>query len=102
MKVANLLAYEPIYWHMIPHKVEEVGRIRLPALRIEGQAPQCGHFISEGYGADLNANLPLTQVQGWEETYNNFRHIHKFVSYEELINIRYTICRTYLYVHQIP
>ncbi|GFY85854.1 hypothetical protein Acr_04g0005920 [Actinidia rufa] len=35
-KVTNLLTYEPVYRHIIPHKVDELSRIRLPALRIEG------------------------------------------------------------------
>ncbi|GFZ06742.1 hypothetical protein Acr_18g0009120 [Actinidia rufa] len=31
-KVTNLLTYEPVYCHIIPHKDDEFGRIRLPAL----------------------------------------------------------------------
>ena len=33
-KVTDLLVYKPVYQHVIPHKAEELGRIRLPPLRI--------------------------------------------------------------------
>ena len=35
----HILAYEPIYRHMIPHKIEELSRISLPSLHIKGRAP---------------------------------------------------------------
>ncbi|GFY85482.1 hypothetical protein Acr_04g0002200 [Actinidia rufa] len=35
-KVADLLAYELTYCHVIPHKANKLSRIRLLALRIEG------------------------------------------------------------------
>ncbi|GFS30002.1 hypothetical protein Acr_00g0009640 [Actinidia rufa] len=66
-KVTDLLAYEPIYRHVIPHKVEELSRIRLPALRTEGQAPHCGEFNSEGSGTELNEEAPVARVRGYEE-----------------------------------
>ena len=65
--MANILVYEPIYWHMILHKAEELIRINPPPLRIEGRAPQHYTFSSERSRAALNANLPLARVQGWEE-----------------------------------
>ncbi|GFY91097.1 hypothetical protein Acr_07g0012930 [Actinidia rufa] len=37
-KVANLLVYKLVYWHVIPHKAKKLGRIKLPPLHIEGQA----------------------------------------------------------------
>ncbi|GFS40240.1 hypothetical protein Acr_00g0067330 [Actinidia rufa] len=40
-KVTDLPSYEPIYRHVISHKVKELSRIRLLALRTEGRAPQC-------------------------------------------------------------
>ena len=63
-KVADLLAYELVYWHVIPHNAEELDKIRLSPLRIEGWAPQRDDFNSESSRAKLNANLPLTRVQG--------------------------------------
>ncbi|GFS40644.1 hypothetical protein Acr_00g0069670 [Actinidia rufa] len=55
-KLTNLLAYEPIYRHVILHKADKLSRIRFPALCIEGRAPQCGDFDSEG------AKLSLSEV----------------------------------------
>ncbi|GFZ02412.1 hypothetical protein Acr_15g0010200 [Actinidia rufa] len=50
--VTDLLAYEPIYQHMIPPQVDKLGRISLPTLCIEGWAPQSGDFGLKGFGAD--------------------------------------------------
>ena len=35
-KVTNLLPYEPVYCHVIPYKADELNRIGLPTLHIEG------------------------------------------------------------------
>ncbi|GFZ00784.1 hypothetical protein Acr_14g0004190 [Actinidia rufa] len=43
-------------------------RIRLPPPRIEGRAPQCNNFSAKSSRVELNANLPLARVQGWEES----------------------------------
>ena len=66
-KVANLLVYELVYRHMIPHKAKKLDKIQIPPLSIEGLAPQHAAFSSERYGAKLNANLPLTPFKIWEE-----------------------------------
>ncbi|GFZ18311.1 SEC12P-like 2 protein [Actinidia rufa] len=66
-KVIDLLAYEPIYRHVIPHKADKLGRIRLPALRIEGRAPQRCNSSSRDFNAELNEDAPLARVLGWEE-----------------------------------
>ena len=63
-KVIDLLAYEPIYRHVIPFKAGELGRIRLPALHIEDRAPQRNDFGSKDSSAELNENFPLARVQG--------------------------------------
>ena len=59
-KVANLLVYELIYRHVIPHKAKELSRIRLPPLRIEVWTSQRDAFSSEMSRVELNVNLPLT------------------------------------------
>ncbi|GFY96449.1 hypothetical protein Acr_11g0007550 [Actinidia rufa] len=61
-KVANLLAYESVYQHVIPHKAKELGRIRLPTLHNEGQAPHRSDFSLECSGTELNEEVPLAQV----------------------------------------
>ncbi|GFS30025.1 hypothetical protein Acr_00g0009740 [Actinidia rufa] len=67
-KVTDLLAYEPIYRHVIPAQGRRSSsRIRLPALRTEGQAPHCGEFNSEGSGTELNEEAPVARVRGYEE-----------------------------------
>ena len=38
-KVTNILVYELIYSHVILNKTEEIDKISLPPLRIEGWAP---------------------------------------------------------------
>ncbi|GFY87929.1 hypothetical protein Acr_05g0015680 [Actinidia rufa] len=43
-KVADLLVYESVYRHVIPHKAEKLGS-----------------------GAELNEEAPLARVRGWEE-----------------------------------
>ena len=66
-KVTNLLAYEPIYHHVVSHKADELDRIRFPALCIEGQAPRCDNFDSKDFNAELNENAILARDPGWEE-----------------------------------
>ena len=58
-KVTDLLTYEPVYQHLIPHKAEELDRIKLPLLRIEGQAPQRDEVSSKILGTELNEEMPL-------------------------------------------
>ena len=59
--------YEPIYWHTILHKIEELNIISLPTLRIKGQAPQCKSFSLERSRDDLSAYRLAAQVQLREE-----------------------------------
>ncbi|GFS29669.1 hypothetical protein Acr_00g0007740 [Actinidia rufa] len=66
-KVTNFLAYEPVYCHVIPHKAGELDRIRLPALCIEGRVSRCVDFSLNDFSAELNENMPLARVLGWEE-----------------------------------
>ncbi|GFZ18692.1 hypothetical protein Acr_27g0004310 [Actinidia rufa] len=55
-KITNVLEYEPFYWHVIPPKNEEFGRVLLPSLHIEGRAPQHDDLFtpfrvpSQGFG----------------------------------------------------
>ena len=58
-KVVDLLAYEPVYRHVIPYKPDELGRIRLLALRIGGQAPRLTDFSLEDFRAKLEKNALL-------------------------------------------
>ncbi|GFY99324.1 hypothetical protein Acr_13g0007250 [Actinidia rufa] len=51
--------YEPIYRHTILHMTDELGRISLPSLHIEGRAPQREAFSSEKSGDKLSAHRPL-------------------------------------------
>ncbi|GFY88892.1 hypothetical protein Acr_06g0008320 [Actinidia rufa] len=53
--------------HVIPYKAKVLDKIRLPPMCIEGWAPRCDNFSVESYNAELNANLPPTQIQGWEK-----------------------------------
>ena len=59
----DLLAYESIYQHTIPRKIEEFGRASLPSLRIKGRAPQIEAFSSEWSKVELNAHLPLPKFK---------------------------------------
>ena len=52
---------------MILHKIEELVMINLSPLCIEGQAPQRNAFSLKRSKAELSLDLPLAQVQGWEE-----------------------------------
>ncbi|GFS38032.1 hypothetical protein Acr_00g0055240 [Actinidia rufa] len=63
-KVADLLDYKPVYCHVIPHKVDKLGRIRLLALRIECQAPRRNNFSSKDFSAEFDENGLLTQDLG--------------------------------------
>ena len=65
-KVADLLAYEPIYLHVIPHRFDELGRVKLPTLCIEGRAPR-RKFSSEDFSAELDENTLLAQDPYWNE-----------------------------------
>ncbi|GFS38017.1 hypothetical protein Acr_00g0055170 [Actinidia rufa] len=67
-KVIDLLAYEPIYRHVIPHKAQELSMIRLPPLHIEGQASQRNIFSPKGSRAELNPNFFLTQL--WKHAFS--------------------------------
>ena len=62
----DILVYEPIYRHTILYKTEDLGRISLPSLRIEGQAPQRKAFCLESFRDELSAHRPAARVQGWE------------------------------------
>ncbi|GFY88744.1 hypothetical protein Acr_06g0006840 [Actinidia rufa] len=66
-KVANLLTYEPIYRHVIPHQTDELGKVRLPVLRIEGRAPPRCEFSSEEFSTELDENVVLAQDPGWNK-----------------------------------
>ena len=56
-----------LWAHVIPHKANELDRIKLLALRIEGWAPRRGNFSSEGSGAELDVTFPAVQVQDWDQ-----------------------------------
>ncbi|GFS44222.1 hypothetical protein Acr_00g0089220 [Actinidia rufa] len=57
--VIDLLTYEPVYRYVIPYKADELGRIKLPTLLIEGWAPQCNDFSSNDLSAELNEDAPI-------------------------------------------
>ncbi|GFS38826.1 hypothetical protein Acr_00g0059660 [Actinidia rufa] len=57
-KIIDILGYEPFYWHMIPLKNEEFGRVMLLSLCTEGRAPRRDNFSLQNSRAGLNANLP--------------------------------------------
>ncbi|GFY98954.1 hypothetical protein Acr_13g0003550 [Actinidia rufa] len=70
-KVSDVLQYEPIYGHVIPHKVEEDIKISHPSLRIEERAPQCDASSSERSKAPPSTNPPTIPAQDWEEAYTD-------------------------------
>ena len=57
-KVSDILVYEPIYLHMIPHKTEELKTINFPLLRLEGRDSQCEALSSERSKDELSAHIP--------------------------------------------
>ena len=50
-----------IYHHIIPYQGEQLGRFKLPTLRIEGQAPLRCEFILKEFSAELDENVALTR-----------------------------------------
>ncbi|GFS35098.1 hypothetical protein Acr_00g0037820 [Actinidia rufa] len=65
--VADLLAYESVYRHIIRHKADELGWIKLTSLRIKGWAPRCDNFSTDDFSVELKEDAPLTRVPTWEE-----------------------------------
>ena len=66
-KVSDVLQYEPIYKHVIPHKADDDIKISHPSLRIEERAPRCDVSILERSKAPPSANPPTIPAQAWEE-----------------------------------
>ena len=65
--MTDILKYKSIYRHVISHKAKKPNRVRFPPLRIEGRALWRDAFNSKGSRAELNKNIPSTQVQKLEE-----------------------------------
>ncbi|GFZ06601.1 hypothetical protein Acr_18g0007710 [Actinidia rufa] len=61
-KVADVLKYEPIYWHMIPHKAEEPNMINLPPLHIEERVPWGDASNLKREAKDSNVSLEETNM----------------------------------------
>ena len=55
----------PIYRHVIPHRFDELSRVKLPELRIEGQTLSCREFSSGDFSVELDENTLLARDLGW-------------------------------------
>ena len=55
------MEYEPIYHHIIPHRGDQLGRVRLPTLRIEGLALLRCKFSSEELSVEQDENTVLAR-----------------------------------------
>ena len=60
-KVVNLLVYEPIYYHIVPHRANDLDRVRLLVLRIEGRTPLHRAFSLEEFSIKLDENAVLAR-----------------------------------------
>ncbi|GFY97539.1 hypothetical protein Acr_12g0000800 [Actinidia rufa] len=81
-KVADLLAYELIYYHIIPHQTEDLGRVRHLALCIEGSSPLGQAFSSKGFNTKLDESAMLARDPDLSE--GNTSSLSNFVKFDSL------------------
>ena len=66
-KVTDILRFEPVYRHVIPHQTAQLAEVRLPTLRTHGRAPPRHSLSSEELSSELHEGATFARVYDLSE-----------------------------------